>query len=73
MTDRRLTARQLVRELRAHGCRLVRQVGSHQRWETASGHCKTVVPVHRGETLGIGLMNRIERDLEHCLGEGWLS
>jgi predicted RNA binding protein YcfA (HicA-like mRNA interferase family) len=73
VTDKRLTARQLVRVLREHGCTMVRQQGSHQRWAAHGGHCKTTVPVHPGETLGIGLVNRIERDMAHCLGEGWLS
>ena len=39
----------------------------------AKGHCQTSVPVHPGETLGIGLMNKIEADMEHCLGEGWIK
>lgn len=29
--------------------------------------------MHAGETLGIGLLNRIEKDLEPCLGDGWLT
>jgi hypothetical protein len=49
-----------------------RKPSSHRRWEY-NGHCKTTVPVHPGEVLGIGLMNKIERDMEHCLGEGWLQ
>jgi hypothetical protein len=28
--------------------------------------------VHSGEDLGPGLLRAIERDLEACLGKGWL-
>jgi hypothetical protein len=35
--------------------------------------CQTVVPVHAGEDLGPGLLRAIERDLEPCLGSGWLG
>jgi predicted RNA binding protein YcfA (HicA-like mRNA interferase family) len=66
-----MTARELVRLLRSKGCEMERQRGSHQRWRC--GTCVTTVPVHAGETLGIGLLNKIEADLAPCLGEGWLS
>jgi predicted RNA binding protein YcfA (HicA-like mRNA interferase family) len=33
----------------------------------------TTVPVHAGEDLGRGLLAQIERDLENCLGKGWLK
>ena len=33
----------------------------------------TTVPVHAGEDIGPGLLRRIERDLEPCLGKGWLK
>jgi len=33
----------------------------------------TTVPVHTGEDIGPGLLRRIERDLEPCLGKGWLK
>lgn len=29
-------------------------------------------PVHASEDLGAGLVPAIERDLEPCLGKGWL-
>ena len=35
--------------------------------------CVTTVPVHAGEDIGPGLLRRIERDLEPCLGKGWLK
>ena len=37
------------------------------------GRCVTTVPVHAGEDIGPGLLRRIERDLEPCLGKGWLK
>ena len=33
----------------------------------------TTVPVHAGEDIGPGLLRRIVRDLEPCLGKGWLK
>lgn len=73
MTSKRLTGTEVVRRLRRIGCIEKRGRGSHKRFESPDGHCKTTVPVHRGETLGIGLMNAIEKDMEHCLGKGWLG
>ncbi len=33
----------------------------------------TTVPVHAGEDIGPGLLRRIERDLEPCLGKGMVE
>ncbi|MGH9382795.1 MAG: type II toxin-antitoxin system HicA family toxin [Vicinamibacterales bacterium] len=66
-----MTARDLRRILRSFGCVEIRQRGSHLRIEC--GHCVTTVPVHAGEDIGPGLLRRIERDLEPCLGKGWLK
>ena len=52
------------------GCKELRQKGSHVRVQC--GTCSTTVPVHAGEDLGPGLLRAIERDLERCLGKGWL-
>jgi predicted RNA binding protein YcfA (HicA-like mRNA interferase family) len=49
----------------------VRQRESHLRVEC--GRCVTTVPIHAGEDVGSGLLRRIERDLEPCLGKGWLK
>jgi predicted RNA binding protein YcfA (HicA-like mRNA interferase family) len=35
--------------------------------------CTTVVPDHGPKDLGAGLLRAIERDLEPCLGKGWLK
>jgi predicted RNA binding protein YcfA (HicA-like mRNA interferase family) len=67
----KMKARELRRILKSQGCTEVRQKGSHLRIEC--GSCATTVPVHSGEDLGPGLLRRIERDLEPCLGKGWLK
>jgi predicted RNA binding protein YcfA (HicA-like mRNA interferase family) len=42
---------------------LIRVKGSHHFLRHADGRC-TVVPVHRGETIGRGLLAQILRDCE---------
>ena len=71
MAQRNITGTKLVNMLLRMGCEKVRQKGSHVR--IRCGSCFTTVPVHKGETLGKGLLDSIEKDLEPCLGEGWLS
>jgi len=66
-----LTGDELLRMLRSLGCVEVRKRGSHVRVQC--GECSTTVPVHAGEKLGKGLLRAIERDLEPCLGKGWLK
>jgi predicted RNA binding protein YcfA (HicA-like mRNA interferase family) len=66
-----LTGKELIRVLKQLSCVEVRQKGSHVR--VRCGTCSTTVPVHQGEDLGKGLLKQIERDLEGCLGKGWLS
>lgn len=56
--------------LRLLGCIQVCQRGSHVR--VACGKCVTTIPVHKGEDLGMGLLHKIEKDLEPCLGKHWL-
>lgn len=66
-----MRARELRKILRDYGCIEVRQNGSHIRVQC--GNCYTTVPNHAGEELGIGLLKAIKKDLEPCLGEGWLN
>lgn len=66
-----MTGAELLRILRKRGCVEVRRRGSHVR--VRCGDCLTTVPVHSGEDLGPGLLRAIERDLEMCLGKGWLG
>lgn len=62
---------ELRKILKGLGCDEVRQSGSHLR--VRFGACNTTIPVHPGEDLGKGLLRSIEKDLEPCLGKGWLK
>jgi predicted RNA binding protein YcfA (HicA-like mRNA interferase family) len=59
--------------------RLVRPTaarGSGRRARTSAygaGACFTTIPLHAGEDLGVGLLAQIRRDLEPCLGKGWME
>ena len=66
-----MKAKELLKKLKGLGCVEVRTKGSHVR--VGCGKCFTTAPVHAGEDLGLGLLKAIERDLEPCLGKGWLS
>jgi predicted RNA binding protein YcfA (HicA-like mRNA interferase family) len=68
-----VTGKDLLRILKKHGCRVVRRKGSHVRVDSPDARCHTTVPVHAGEDLGAGLLRQIERDMEPCLGKGWLK
>ena len=57
------TGVELVRILRKHGFTVDRIKGSHQFLSHPDGRC-TTVPVHRGETIGRGLLAQILRDVE---------
>ena len=54
---------QLIKALRRLGFELIRVKGSHRFLRHPDGRC-TVVPVHRGEMIGRGLMAQILRDCE---------
>ncbi len=69
-------ARDIIRAIERSGkCRLVRQRGSHKQFACSSGatECRTTVPDHGSHDLGTGLLRAIEKDLEPCLGKGWLT
>lgn len=51
-------------------CAEVSRESSHVK--VRCGQCQTTVPVHAGEDLGDGLLGKIQRDLEPCLGHRWL-
>lgn len=59
----RITGQQLVAALRKAGFELVRVRGSHHFMRHSDGR-STLVPVHRGEVIGPGLMSQILRDCE---------
>ena len=58
-----ITANKLIRALRKIGFKVIRIKGSHHFLQHSDGRC-TVVPVHRGETIGRGLLAQILRDCE---------
>lgn len=53
----------LIKALRKLGFDVIRTKGSHHFLRHPDGRC-TVVPVHRGETIGKGLLAQILRDCE---------
>jgi predicted RNA binding protein YcfA (HicA-like mRNA interferase family) len=73
-----MRAREVNRRIERLGGMLVRQVGSHRRYELiysgADGRRSTVattVAQHPGD-IPAGTLRAIERDLEPGLGKGWL-
>ena len=58
-----LTGERLIKALRKQGFAVIRIRGSHHFLQHADGRC-TVVPVHRGETIGRGLLAQILRDCD---------
>ncbi|MBM3180779.1 MAG: type II toxin-antitoxin system HicA family toxin [Chloroflexi bacterium] len=59
----RLTGQQVIAALKKAGFLVLRIKGSHHFLSHTDGR-RTVVPVHRGETIGPGLMLKIIRDCE---------
>lgn len=58
-----ITGRQLIKVLRRFGFTVIRTKGSHHFLQHPDGRC-TVVPVHRGESVGRGLLAQILRDCD---------
>jgi len=58
-----IKGQELVAALRRAGFEVIRVKGSHYFLRHPDGRC-TVVPVHRGETIGPGLLSKILRDCE---------
>lgn len=59
----RIRGQELLAALRRAGFEVIRIKGSHYFLRHPDGRC-TVVPVHRGETIGPGLMSKILSDCE---------
>ncbi len=59
----RATGQQVIAALRQVGFEVIRIKGSHHFLQHVDGRC-TIVPVHRGEVIGPGLMSKILRDCE---------
>lgn len=73
-----MRAREVVKEIERRGGRLVRQVGSHARYEAdytradgSQGRVATAVAMHPGD-IPTGTLRKIEKDLEPAFGKDWL-
>lgn len=58
-----ISGAKLIKALKKAGFEDVRTRGSHHFLQHADGRC-TVVPVHRGESIGSGLLAQILRDCD---------
>lgn len=58
-----VTGAQLIKSLRKLGFEVIRKKGSHHFLHHPDGR-STVIPVHRGEAIGRGLLAQILRDCE---------
>ncbi len=63
-----VSARDMIKVLLKLGFNEIRQKGSHKFFAHQDGRT-TLVPVHSGEDLGIGLIRKILRDIEISLEE----
>jgi predicted RNA binding protein YcfA (HicA-like mRNA interferase family) len=63
MKTPRLTARQIISALKRAGFEVIRIKGSHHYIQHIDGR-STVIPVHSGDTVGVGLMNKILDDCQ---------
>ncbi len=59
----RIRGREIISALQRAGFKVLRVKGSHHFLQHTDGR-RTVVPVHVGETIGPGLLNKILRDTE---------
>lgn len=59
----RLTGKELIRAIGKAGFEVVRTRGSHHFLRNESGRT-TVVPVHSGETIGPGLLQKVLQDCD---------
>lgn len=64
----RITALTLIKALKKAGFEEIRSKGSHRRLENSEGR-KTTVPVHKGETIGVGLLAKILKDCDLTVDE----
>ena len=63
MTLPALTSDQIIAALQKAGFGVIRQSGSHVVLRHADGRT-TVVPQHRGRTIGRGLLSKILKDIQ---------
>ena len=63
-----VTAKEIIKALEKIGFQAVRQKGSHVRMKHEDSRIVTV-PVHKGKTIGKGLLRKILRDAELTVEE----
>ena len=63
-----VTAKEIIKALEKIGFQAVRQKGSHVRMKHEDSRIMTV-PVHKGKTIGKGLLRKILRDAELTVEE----
>jgi predicted RNA binding protein YcfA (HicA-like mRNA interferase family) len=63
-----LTGEQIIRALAKAGFEILRQRGSHTYLKHPDGRA-TVVPTHKGESVGRGLLRKILHDADLNRGE----
>ena len=63
-----LKSSDITKGLQKASFQLVRQKGSHARFEHDDGRA-TTVPIHAGQDVGRGLLRKILRDIEMSLEE----
>lgn len=66
-----MTARDVVKRMKSLGCEELRRRGTHVIMRHQEG-CQTVVAMHSGD-IPTGTLRAIERQMEPCLGKGWLD
>jgi predicted RNA binding protein YcfA (HicA-like mRNA interferase family) len=59
----RITGKHVIAKLLKVGFSVTRVKGSHHFLQHPDGRC-TVVPVHQGEIIGVGLLSKILQDAE---------
>lgn len=57
-----ISARELIRIFQKQGFQIVHQKGSHVRLRHPDGR-RTTIPMHSGESVGVGLLRKILRDV----------
>lgn len=64
----RLKGKEVIVALKKAGFEVIRIKGSHHFLMSQDGR-RTVVPVHSGEDIGVGLLAKILRDVEMSVDE----
>lgn len=69
MARRTWTYREVAGDLRAAGCRSVRQKGSHERWECPDGCKGTLVNKGPGTIQRLAVLRGLRGQLHGCIGD----